>query len=115
MLVNGLEGELEDSKYDYWNKETDNSRNGYNEKTQRTSLGDLNISVTRDRKEEFGPQIAKKGDIEKNPVHVRKSGLAAEKTGVKYILNWKYSLKAEQINGQPEDFRQSFFKGAATW
>ncbi len=36
VLQNGLEAELEDelgySKYDYRNKETDNSRNGYSEK-----------------------------------------------------------------------------------
>lgn len=36
VLENGLEGELDEelgySKYDYRNKETDNSRNGYSEK-----------------------------------------------------------------------------------
>jgi putative transposase len=37
----GLEGELDEelgySKYDYRNKETDNSRNGHSEKTLKTS------------------------------------------------------------------------------
>jgi len=37
VLENGLEGELEEelgySKYDYRNKETDNSRNGHHKKT----------------------------------------------------------------------------------
>lgn len=74
VLEKGLEGELDEelgySKYDYRNKETDNSRNGYSEKTLKTSLGDLELAVPRDRKGEFDPQIVKKnqttlsGDIE---------------------------------------------------
>ena len=74
VLENSLEGELDEelgySKYDYRNKETDNSRNGYSEKTLKTSLGELELAVPRDRKGEFEPQIVKKnqttlsGDIE---------------------------------------------------
>jgi putative transposase len=49
VLENGLEAELEDelgySKYDYRNKQTDNSRNGYSEKTMKSSFGDLEIAV----------------------------------------------------------------------
>lgn len=60
----GLEGELEEeleySKYDYWNKKTENSRNGYSEKTLKTSYGDVNIQVPRDRKGEFEPELVKK-------------------------------------------------------
>lgn len=45
VLENGLDGELEGelgySKYDYRNKDTDNSRNGYREKTLKTSYGDM--------------------------------------------------------------------------
>ena len=74
VLENGLEGELEEelgySKYDYRSKQTDNSRNGHSEKTLKTSLGDMEIAIPRDRKGEFEPQIVKKnqttltGDIE---------------------------------------------------
>ena len=64
FMENGLEGELDDelgySKYDYRNKETDNSRNGYSSKTMKTSFGDVEISVPRDRKGEFEPQLVKK-------------------------------------------------------
>ncbi len=64
VLENGLEGELDEelgySKYDYRNKETDNSRNGYSEKTLKTSVGDLELAIPRDRKGEFDPQIVKK-------------------------------------------------------
>ena len=64
FLENGLEGELDEelgySKYDYKNKDTDNSRNGHSSKTLRTSFGDVEVSVPRDRKGEFEPQVLKK-------------------------------------------------------
>jgi putative transposase len=51
VLENGLEGELDEelgySKYDYRNKKTDNSRNGYSEKTLKTILGDLEGTVKK--------------------------------------------------------------------
>lgn len=57
FMENGLEAELEDelsySKYDYQNKGTDNSRNGHSSKTLRTSFGNVEVSVPRDRKGKF--------------------------------------------------------------
>jgi len=45
VLQNALEAVLDEelgySKYDYRNKQTDNSRNGYSEKTMKTSFGDM--------------------------------------------------------------------------
>lgn len=59
FMENGLEAELDDelgySKYDYKSKDTDNSRNGHSSKTLRTSFGDVEVSVPRDRKGEFEP------------------------------------------------------------
>lgn len=55
-----LDGELGCSRYDYKNKDTDNSRNGHSSKTLRTSFGDVGVSVSRDRKGEFAPQVLKK-------------------------------------------------------
>lgn len=64
FMENGLEAELDDelgySKYDYKNKNTDNSRNGHSSKTLRTSFGEVDVSVPRDRKGEFEPQVLKK-------------------------------------------------------
>ena len=64
FMENGLDAELDDelgyTKYDYKNKETDNSRNGHSSKTLRTSFGDVEVSVPRDRKGEFDPQLLKK-------------------------------------------------------
>lgn len=85
VLENGLEAELEDelgySKYDYRNKDTDNSRNGYSEKTMKTSFGDMDITVPRDRKGEFDPQLIKKqqttlsGDIEEKILSMYAKGM----------------------------------------
>ena len=54
-----MDEELGYSKYDYRNKETDNSRNGHSQKTMHTSYGDMEIDIPRDRKGEFEPQIVK--------------------------------------------------------
>lgn len=64
FMENGLEAELDEelgySKYDYRNKETDNSRNGHSSKTLKTSFGDVDVSIPRDRKGEFEPKLLKK-------------------------------------------------------
>ena len=53
LLEGALDEELNEelgySKYDYRNKETDNSRNGHSKKTMRTSYGDMDIAIPRDR------------------------------------------------------------------
>ncbi len=86
VLENGLEGELDEelgySKYDYRNKKTDNSRNGYSKKTLKTILGDLELSIPRDRKGEFEPQFVKKnqtslsGDIEEKILSMYAKGMS---------------------------------------
>ena len=64
FMENGQEAELDEelgySKYDFRNKETDNSRNGYSSKKLKTSFGDVEVSTPRDRKGEFEPQLLKK-------------------------------------------------------
>ena len=64
FMENGLEAELDDqlgyNRYDYKNKNTDNSRNGHSSKTLRTSFGDIEVSVPRDRKSEFDPKVLRK-------------------------------------------------------
>jgi transposase-like protein len=84
-LENGLEGELDEelgyTKYDYRNKQTDNSRNGYSEKTLKSSLGEMEIAVPCDRKGEFEPQLVKKnqttlsGDIEEKILSMYAKGM----------------------------------------
>ena len=65
FMESGLESELDEElgyePYDYSAKKTTNSRNGHSTKTLRTSFGNAEISVPRDRQGEFDPQILKKG------------------------------------------------------
>ena len=85
MLENGLDGELDDelgyTKYDYRNKEGENSRNGYSKKTLKTSFGKTEIKVPRDRDGEFEPQLVKKnqttltGDIEEKIISMYAKGM----------------------------------------
>lgn len=60
MLEGELENELGYSKWDYRNKSTSNSRNGYSEKTLQSSQGEIDIKIPRDRNGEFEPQLIKK-------------------------------------------------------
>ena len=64
FMENGLEAELDDelgySKYDYKNKETENCRNGHSTKQLKTSFGNVEVSVPRDRQGEFEPKLLKK-------------------------------------------------------
>ena len=55
-----LDNELGYSKYDYRNKQTPNSRNGYSQKTVQGGLGEMEIDIPRDRDGEFEPQLVKK-------------------------------------------------------
>ena len=85
MLENGLEGELDDelgyTKYDYRHKEGANSRNGYSKKTLKTSFGETENKVPRDRDGEFEPQLVKKnqttltGDIEEKILSMYAKGM----------------------------------------
>ena len=64
IIEEGLAGELDEelgyTRYDYRNKETENSRNGHSKKTMHTSLGDMELDVPRDRKGEFDPVLVPK-------------------------------------------------------
>lgn len=60
MLEAEMDTKLGYSKYDYQNKETDDSRNGYSKKTVTSSLGEIELDIPRDRNGEFEPQIVKK-------------------------------------------------------
>lgn len=60
VLDEELDEELGYSKYDYKNKDIDNSRNGHSTKTMHTSYGDMEMAVPRDRNGEYEPQLIKK-------------------------------------------------------
>lgn len=65
-LQSMLEAEMDEhlgySKYDYQNKETDDSRNGYSPKTVTSTMGTINLEIPRDRQSTFQPEIVKEPD-----------------------------------------------------
>lgn len=64
MLEAEMDQKLGYSKYDYQNKDTDDSRNGYSKKTVVSSLGEIDLDIPRDRKGEFEPQIVRKNQTD---------------------------------------------------
>lgn len=85
ILENGLEAELEEelgySKYDYKNETGTNSRNCHSKKTMKTSFGEMELAIPRDREGEFEPQLVKKqqttltGDIEEKILSMYAKGM----------------------------------------
>ncbi len=64
MLEAEMDAKLGYSKYDYKEKDTDDSRNGYSKKTVISSLGEIDLDIPRDRKGEFEPQAVKKNQTD---------------------------------------------------
>jgi putative transposase len=64
IIQNLLESEMAEhlgrDKYERKTETPDNYRNGYNEKTIKNSLGEIEIDIPRDRNAEFDPVVVKK-------------------------------------------------------
>ena len=60
MLEGEMEEELGYSKYNYDEKNTENSRNGYSPKSVRSEYGEIELDIPRDRHNEFEPKIIPK-------------------------------------------------------
>lgn len=63
MLEAELEMELGYSKGDKNNKQTDNRRNGYSDKTVKTQYGEIPLKIPRDREGEFEPIVVLRTDV----------------------------------------------------
>lgn len=70
VLDEELNEELGYSRYDYRNKDTDNSRNEYFRKTMHTSYGDMDIAIPRDLHGEYEPQVIKRLCIQQTLLRV---------------------------------------------
>lgn len=102
VLENGLEAELDDepgySKYDYRNKDDDNSRKGYSRKSVKSSAGLVEIAAPRDRNGDFEPQIIGKneasltGDIEEKIMSMYAKGMTTN--DVSYHIQDIYGIEA---------------------
>lgn len=71
LIQEALEAELDNqlgySKYDWKNKEIENSRNGHTKKTLKSKFGNVTVDIPRDTNREFEPQIVKKHERRINP------------------------------------------------
>ena len=99
-----LEAEMDDhlgySKYDYKNKETDDSRNGYSPKTVTSSMGTIDLDIPRDRKGDFEPQIVKKNqtDISNTFFH---HTMVLHQVPVRDVYRYLKTLSGRQNQKQP--------------
>lgn len=64
MLEAEMDEHLGYSKYDYKNKETSDSRNGYSKKTVTSLMGPITLDIPRDREGTFEPQTVKKNETD---------------------------------------------------
>lgn len=80
MLEAELDTHLGYAKHDTTNKKTENSRNGHSRKTLTSEYGDVDITVPRDRKNEFEPEIVKKNQT--NTVGIEEQVIALYARGV---------------------------------
>ncbi|MFR3291002.1 MAG: transposase [Lachnospiraceae bacterium] len=93
------------SKYDYKNKNTDNSRNGHSSKTLRTSFGEVECVGSPGPEGEFEPQVLKKNqtsisqDIEEKILSMYAKGMT---TGdIEAHIQDIYGISSFGQHGQP--------------
>lgn len=103
MLESEMDARLGYSKYNYSNKATDDSRNGYSKKTVTSSLGEIDLDIPRDRKGEFKPQIIKKhqtdiSNIEKQVLSMYETGMTARDISAHLKSVYGVDASAEMIS-----------------
>lgn len=101
MLEGELENDLGYSKWDYRNKNTTNSRNGYSEKTLKSSQGEIEVKIPRDRNGEFEPQLIKKhttdiSSIEDKILFLYSQGLSTR--DIQKTINELYGTDIDDTN-----------------
>jgi putative transposase len=71
LIQEALEAEMEQelgySKYDWSNKEIENSRNGHHKKTVRSEFGNVELEIPHDKNGDFEPVIVPKHSREVSP------------------------------------------------
>ena len=96
-----LEAELDDhlgySKYDYKNKETDDSRNGHSSKTVTSSMGEIELEIPRDRNGSFEPQVVKKNQRDISSIEDQVLSMYAKGMSTRDISShlWIYTNKVD--------------------
>jgi len=100
MLEAELEHELGYSKYDYKNKETDNSRNGSRAKTVWSDYGSIELDIPRDKKGDFEPIIVKKNQRDVSNIDDQVMSMYAKGMTVRDIQQHLESLYGLNVSPQ---------------
>lgn len=88
------------AKHDIGNKETDNSRNGYSPKTVRSSQGDIDLKIPRDRKGEFEPRIIEKRQTDISEIENKVIAMYAKGLTVRDIQSYLVDIYGAEISTQ---------------
>lgn len=104
MLEAELDQELGYSRYDHRNKQTTNSRNGKRAKKVRSSVGDVELAVPRDREGTFEPQVVPKGSrdisrIEQQILALYSRGLSTRDIQAQVQEFYGVALSADTVSG----------------
>lgn len=107
MLEAILQGEMDNhlgyASNDHGAKDTDNRRNGYIEKTVRSSYGEIPVSVPRDRDGSFEPQVIPKRSKDITGIEDKVLGMYARGMSQRDISStiedmYGFTLSAESIS-----------------
>jgi len=99
-----IEDELGYSKYDYQNKETNNSRNGYSKKKLKSDIaGEFEVEIPRDRNGEYEPRLVKKhqrdiSSIDDKILSMYAKGMSTEAINSHIEDIYKFSVSKEQVS-----------------
>ena len=99
-----IEDKLGYSKYDYKNKTTENSRNGYSKKRLKSDIaGEFEVEVPRDRKGDYEPKIVEKhqrdiSSIEDKILSMYAKGMSTEAINSHIEDIYKFSVSKEQVS-----------------
>ena len=94
-----LDEELGYSKYDYKNKNTKNSRNGYSTKIVQSSNGEMELKIPRDRDGDFEPQLVKKHQTDISTIEDKVIFAGFQKNPYPFIKHAKLMVVSSDFEG----------------
>ncbi|MDD3014355.1 MAG: IS256 family transposase [Candidatus Gastranaerophilales bacterium] len=103
MFQTEMESKLGYSKYDYKNKETENSRNGYSKKRLKSDIaGEFEVNIPRDRNGDYEPQMVEKhqrdiSSIEDKILSMYAKGMSTSAINSHIEDLYKFSVSKEQV------------------
>jgi putative transposase len=104
LFESELENQLGYSKYDWKNKETENSRNGYSKKKVKSDIaGEFEVKIPRDRESQYEPQLLKKyekdiSSIEDKILSMYSKGMSTDGINEHIHNIYGFSVSQEQVS-----------------